>query len=222
MSLSLSSDRLLEMQEVCSFSVIGVTCYSQWCFLLFWTRPPFFAIRHVQLSQLSCVIQSDVLNVYHFPDHLFFISTLPSSIASALEKSQLQHGSVPFQFPLPDVVIATDATPIYRIINFQVCFSIVQWILDWSCLQGSYCILPCKNFRLLHWCSIKLPFGYLVGCCPTFGYWYCKSWFIKSRRHSIYFSFQTSLPHFNLPNMPGVNPLPAYLPTHINLETIHR
>ena len=67
---------------------------------------------HSQLWHLGHVIQSDMLHVYHSPTHLFswFHFSL-SSLHQVEQLSHLQQSPVPLQFPLPDVVIATDATP---------------------------------------------------------------------------------------------------------------
>ena len=55
------------------------------------------------------------------------------------------------------------------------------------------CLLPCKDSRLLHSCCIQWPFGYLVKWLPY-------SWTIVLLKLicviNIFFSFQTSLLHF--------------------------
>ena len=66
---------------------------------------------HSQLWPLCCVIQSDMLHVYHSPTHLF--SHVHFSLYSLHQLEQLSHlqQSPVLQFPLPDVVIVTDITP---------------------------------------------------------------------------------------------------------------
>ena len=67
---------------------------------------------HSQLQHLCCVIQSDMLCVYHSPTQIF--SCVHFSLSSLCELeglAHLQQSPVPLQFPLPDVVIATDAMP---------------------------------------------------------------------------------------------------------------
>ena len=67
---------------------------------------------HSQLQCLCRVIQSDMLSVYHSPTQLFScVHFSPLSLCQLEWLSNLQQSPVPLQFPLPDVVIATDATP---------------------------------------------------------------------------------------------------------------
>ena len=52
-----------------------------------------------------------MLHVYHSPNHIFSQVYFSLSLLHQLEWfSQLQQSPVPLQFPLPDVVVATDAT----------------------------------------------------------------------------------------------------------------
>ena len=68
--------------------------FMRFCF--FWGgKTTFCAIGHSPFYQLLCLIQSDMLNVYHSSAHLFFFSPFSSSMMSASEMSQLQHSSVP-------------------------------------------------------------------------------------------------------------------------------
>ena len=61
---------------------------------------------------LHCVIYSDMLHVYHSPTQLFLHVHFSLSSLCQLEwLYHLQQSPVPLQFPLPDVVIATDAMP---------------------------------------------------------------------------------------------------------------
>ena len=61
-----------------------------------------------------------MLHIYHSPTQLF--SCVHFSFSSLCQLEQLahsQHCLVPLQFPLPDVVIATDATPTHWAFYFQ-------------------------------------------------------------------------------------------------------
>ena len=69
----------------------------------------FCANSHAQLCQLCHVIQSDMLNIYHSLSFFLFVLLFQLCINSK-NLSQLQKSAVPLQFPLPDVVIARDAT----------------------------------------------------------------------------------------------------------------
>ena len=75
---------------------------------------------HFQLWHLCCVIQSDMLCVYYSPIHLFSSVHFSLSSLHQLEwLADLQQSPVPLQFPLPDVFIATDATPTDLAFYFQ-------------------------------------------------------------------------------------------------------
>ena len=61
-----------------------------------------------------------MLSVYHSPTQLFSCVHFSLSSLSQLEwLAKLQQSPVPLQFPLPDMVIATDATPIHWAFYFQ-------------------------------------------------------------------------------------------------------
>ena len=61
-----------------------------------------------------------MLHVYHSPNHLFSHVHFSLSLLCQLDLlSHLQQIPVPLQFPLPDVVIATDATPTHWAFYFQ-------------------------------------------------------------------------------------------------------
>ena len=65
---------------------------------------------HSQVWCLCSVIQHDMLCVYHSPTQLFSHIHFSLSFLCQLEwLSHLQWSLVPLQFPLPDVIIATDA-----------------------------------------------------------------------------------------------------------------
>ena len=61
-----------------------------------------------------------MLSVYHSPSQLFSCVHFSLSSLRQLEQlAKLQQSPVPLQFPLPDVVIATDATPTHWAFYFQ-------------------------------------------------------------------------------------------------------
>ena len=61
-----------------------------------------------------------MLHVYHSPSHLFSYVHFPLSSLYQLEQSShFQQIPVPLQFPLPDLVMATDATPTHWAFYFQ-------------------------------------------------------------------------------------------------------
>ena len=68
----------------------------------------------------TCVIQSDMLHFYHSSTHLFSWVHFSLSLLCQPEwLSQLQQSPVPLQFSLPDVVIATDAMSTYWAFYFK-------------------------------------------------------------------------------------------------------
>ena len=61
-----------------------------------------------------------MLDVYHSPTQLFSrVHFSPSSLCQLEWLAKLQQSPVPLQFPLPDVVIATDAAPTHWAFYFQ-------------------------------------------------------------------------------------------------------
>ena len=69
---------------------------------------------------LCCNIQSDMLSVYHSPTQLFSCVHFSLSSLPPLDQlAHLQQSVVPLQLQLPDVVIATDATPTHWAFYFQ-------------------------------------------------------------------------------------------------------
>ena len=61
-----------------------------------------------------------MLHVYHSPTQLFSCVHFSLSSLCQLEwLAHLQQSPVPLQFPLPDVVIATDSTPTHWAFHFQ-------------------------------------------------------------------------------------------------------
>ena len=110
MSVSLPPDKLADIQQLAlSLWTSHVTVCKVMSFL---GKANFCTNGHSQLHPLCCVIQSDMLSVYHSPTQLFSCVHFSLSSLHQLEwLAKLQQSPVPLQFPLPDVVIATDATP---------------------------------------------------------------------------------------------------------------
>ena len=79
-----------------------------------------------------------MLHVYHSPNHLFSHIHISLSMLCQLELlSHLQQSPFPLQFPLPDVVIATDAMPTHRAFYFQGSILPLSVSGSWS---GSMCM----------------------------------------------------------------------------------
>ena len=119
MSVFLPPDKLADIQQL-SLSLLQTTHVTVHKVMSFLGKASFCTNGHSQLHCLCCVIQSDVLSVYHSPMQLF--SHVHFSISSLRQLewlAYLQQSPIPLQFPLPDVVIATDATPTHWAFYFQ-------------------------------------------------------------------------------------------------------
>ena len=119
MSVSLPPDKLAEIQQLALalLQTPHVTVHKVMSFL---GKANFCTNGHSQLWHLCCVIQSDMLSVYHSPTQLFsHVHFSPSSLCQLEWLAKLQQSPVPLQFLLPDVVIATDATPTHWAFYFQ-------------------------------------------------------------------------------------------------------
>ena len=119
MSVSLPPDKLADIQQL-TLSLLWTPLVIVHRVMSFLGNTNFCTNGHSQLWQLSCVIQSNMLPVYHSPTQLF--SCVHFSLSSLCQLEQLTHlqqSLVPLQFPLPDVVIATDAMPTHRVFYFQ-------------------------------------------------------------------------------------------------------
>ena len=118
MPVSLPPDNLADIQQL-ALSLLQNQNVTVHRVMSFSGKTNFCTSGHCQLCCLCCVIQSDMLHVYHSPTHLFSCAHFSLSSLHQLEQlSHLQQSPVPLQFPLPDV-IATDATPTHWAFNFQ-------------------------------------------------------------------------------------------------------
>ena len=119
MSLSLPPDNLADIQQL-SISLLQSQYVTVCKVMSFLGKANFCTNGHSQLQHLCWVIQSDMLLVYHSPNHLFsHVHFSLSSLCQLELLSQLQQSPVPLQFPLPDVAIAADATHTHWGFYFQ-------------------------------------------------------------------------------------------------------
>ena len=118
MSVSLPPVKLADIQQLALFLLWTqhVTVHRVISFL---GKANFCTNGHSQMQYLCCVIQSDMLHVYHSPTHLFLCVHFLSTLHQLEHLAYLQQSPVPLQFPLPDVVIATDAMPNHWAFYFQ-------------------------------------------------------------------------------------------------------
>ena len=111
LSVSLPTEKLAAIQQL-ALSLLLTQPATVNQVMSFLGKANFCANVHSQLWRLCHVIQSAMLTVYHSPTHLFSPVHFSFSTVQQLEQlSHLQQSPVPLQFPLPDVVIATDAMP---------------------------------------------------------------------------------------------------------------
>ena len=112
-------DKLADIQQP-ALSLLSTPLVTVCKIMSFLGKANFCTNGHSQLRHLCCVIQSDMLSVYHSPTQLFLCVHFSLSSLCQLEwLSNLQQSPVPLQFPLPDVVIATDVTPSHWAFYFQ-------------------------------------------------------------------------------------------------------
>ena len=164
MLVSLPPDKLADIQQLALslFQTTHVTVHKVMSFLgkaNFWTNV------HSQLQHLCCVIQSDMLSVYHSPTQLFLhvhFSFLYVNWNGWLNYNKvLVHCNFHFWMwslllmlhPLIGPFIFRDLAYLYQlVVPGQVpCVGL---------------IFPCGNFRQLHSCSVGWPSASLVRWLP--------------------------------------------------------
>ena len=119
MSVSLPPDKLGDIQQL-ALSLLCTPHVTVCKVMSLLGKANFCTNGHSLLQHLCHVIQSDMVSVYHSPTQLF--SHVHFSLPSLHQLewlAKLQQSPVPLQFPLPDVVIATDATPTHLAFYFQ-------------------------------------------------------------------------------------------------------
>ena len=109
MLVSLPPEKVADIQQL-ALSLLQTQPVTVHLIMSFLGKVNICANGHSQLQRLCHVIQSNMLSFYHSPAHLFSPVHFAFSALSQLEQlSHLQQNPTPLQFPLPDVVIATDA-----------------------------------------------------------------------------------------------------------------
>ena len=170
MSLSLPPYKFPDIQQL-ALSLLQNQHVTVCRFMSFLGQANFCTNGHSQTAvALSHVIQSDMLHVYHSPTHLFSCVHFTLSSLHQLEQLyHLQQSSVPLQLPLPDMVIATDATcPLIAPFIFRDIIYLYQ-LVDPGLVLCVWHILPCRSFRLLPWCCVEWFLLIWSGGCLAFG-----------------------------------------------------
>ena len=218
MSLNLPPDKLEYIQWLV-LSLLQSQHVSVHQVMSFLGRANCFTNGHSQLWHLCPVIQSDMLHVYHSPTHLF--SWVHFSLTSWCQLewlSQLQQSPVPLQFPLPDMVIATDAMPTHWAFYFQGSGLPLSVSGSWS---GSMCRAHIALQELqavaimLQWMAFHLS-GKVVGLhldnSNVKAYLYNQGGTVSP------FLSRLACWILSLTDKHGITLLPAYIPTHFNVE----
>ena len=119
MSVSLSPDKLADIQQL-ALSLLCTPHVTVHKVMSFLGKSNFCTNGHSQLWRLCFVIQIDMLSIYHSPTQLFsHVHFSLSSLHQLEQLAKLQQNPVPLQFPIPDVVVATDTTPTRWAFSFQ-------------------------------------------------------------------------------------------------------
>ena len=149
--------------------------------------------------------------------HMFIFSL--SSLCQLEQLAHLQQSPVPLQFPLSDVVIATDATPTHWAFYFQGSGLPLSVSGSWMGYPCVGLILPCRSFRLLPSCYVAWPSTSLVRWLPCI-------WIAALLRlicvirvvQCLLFFPRLACQILSLTDRHGITLIPEYIPTHLNLE----
>ena len=153
MCVSLLPDRLEEKQRVGTFLVADTTYYSSSGHVLS-GHANFCSSGYSQLWQWCHVIQSDMLNVYHSPPHLFssfsvfiFSSVLTSETAPLASESRFL--TVPSSWFCYCCECHTHSPSIFTILSF-----LCPWVAPGQALCAGF-ILPHRSLKLFNKCCIE-------------------------------------------------------------------
>ena len=199
---------LLQSQHVTVCRVMSFLCKAN-----FHTNGP---------SQLWClchVLKSDMLHVYHSPTHLFsWVHFSLSSLHQLEWLSQSQQSPVPLQFPLPDVVIATDAMPTQWAFYFQESGLPLSVSGPWS---GSMCRahIALQELQAVAMMLCRMTF-HLSGKVVALHLDNSTSKAYPCSQGGTVSPFLSMLACqiLSLTNKHGITLIPAYIPSHLNVK----
>ena len=80
-------------------------------------------------------------------------------------------------------------------------------------------ILPCKNSSLLYSCCIKWPFSYLVRMVALHLNNSTTKAYLYNKVVQLPFLSRLTNHTLNMADKHGITLIPAYIPTHLNVET---
>ena len=218
MSVSLPPDKLADIQQL-ALSLLHTLHVTVCKVMSFLGKANFCTNGHSHLQHLCHVIQSDMLSVYHSPTQLFSHVHFSLSTLCKLEwLSNLQQSPVLLQFPLPDVVIATDATPTHWAFYFQGSGLPLSGSGAWSgflsrahiALQElqAVAIMLCRMAFCL---SGKVVAMHLDNSTA-------KAYLCNQGGTVSPFLSRLACQILSLTDKHGITLLPAYIPTHLSVE----
>ena len=132
--------------------------------------------------------------------------------------SQLQQSPVPMQFPLPDVVIATDAMPTHWVFYFQGSGLSLSFSRPWS---GSMCR---AHIVLQELQAIAMTLCHTAFCLSGkvvalhLDYSTAKAYLCNQGGTMSHFLSRMACQILNLSNKHGITLIPIYIPTYLNVE----
>ena len=182
-------------------------------------KTTFCTSGHAQPCWLCWVIQSDMLNIYHSPTHMFLSLCLSLPALCQLQRlSQLQQSPVLSHCALPDVVITTDSMPNQWVFFIQI-QEFPSPIVASSLFLCTRCVFHCKNTRLLHSSCKKWHFSYVIRWLPHI--WTvltAKAFLCNQGGMASLFLVRLACCILNLDKKHGITFFPAYIPTHLKME----
>ena len=218
MSVSLPPDKLADIQQL-ALSLLHTPHVTVRKVMSFLGKANFCINGHSQLWRLCRVIQSDMLSVYHSPTHLFSrVHFSPSSLRQLDRLANLQQSPVPLQFPLPDVVIATDATPTHWAFYFQGSGLPLSVSGTWS---GS---LSRAHIALQELQAVAVMLRRMAFCLSGrvvalhLDNSTAKAYLCNQGGTVSPFLSRLACRILSLTDKHGITLLPAYIPTHLNVE----
>ena len=221
MSVSLPPDKLADIEQL-ALSLLRtphVTVHKTMSFL---GKANFCTNGHSQLQHLCCVIQSAMLHVYHSPTQLFSCVHFPLSSLHQLEQLvHLQQSSIPLQFPLPDVDIATDATPTHWAFYFQGSGLPLSVSGSWmSSLCRAHIALQELQAVTIMLCRMAFCLSGKVAALHLDNST-AKAYLCNQGGTASPFLSRLACWILSLTNKHGITLIHAYIPTHLNVEAYY-
>ena len=220
MLVSLPPDKLADIQQL-ALSLLCTPHVTVHKVMSFLGKANFCTNGHSQLQHLCRVIQSDMLSVYHSPTQLFvhvFIFLFPLFVNwnGCLTYNKVL---VPLHFPLPDVVIATDATPTHWAFYFQGSGLPLLVSGAWSG-SLSRVHIALQELQVVAIMFHRMAF-HLSGKVVALHFDYSTAKVYLSNQGCTVspFLFRLACQILSMTKKHGITLLPAYIPTHLNVES---